>query len=77
MWIHKDDLASGVVIVQEKEGFCFLVDPKWQGYQMEGVVDQKARAFIQTINVGTPHMFKHGQTLGMFGDGASEDILVH
>jgi len=44
---------------------------------MEGVVAQKVRAYIQIINVRVAHIIKHGQTLGMFGDGVPEDILLH
>ncbi len=40
------------------------------------MVAQKVGAYVQTINVGVAHMFKHGLTFGMFYDGAPEDNLV-
>jgi len=33
--------------------------------------------FVKTIDMGVANMFKHSQTLGMFGDGVRKIILLH
>jgi len=74
--VGEDDLTPDIVMVQGKEHFSFQLV-----YYLRIIVQrvwyQEFRVMFSTINVRIAHMCKHSQVLGMSGNSATEDNLLH